>query len=447
VTDAAEIAQAWRELGIRLASLRRNVGYSQGQLADLVHYTRSSIANIETGRQRAPADFWIRCDKILATAPTLADSFREVERRTRSWRAAARLARSGPVAHDAPSDTTDPAAIDGGAAGEPESPAEIEYRRWWLAANGVDEERLTHLERETRALIADYERIGPAAILPKALMLRRHVQAMLRERQHPPQRHRLYVLGAHLSGLLAVLALDTTRTPSARMYAAEAYDLAAATEDPQLSAWTRANQSLVEYYDGRYLDAVAFARAGQRIAPSGVHAARLAANGEARALARMGDRQGTDLAVGRALELSSTSPTGTPVSESLSLDSYCTARVAANAATAYLSLGLPERALPFARQALPAFDLAQLHGPRALTRLDLATAYAMSGDTEMQQATDLVGQALTITAATPFASVARRAGEFVRMARPRAPRRCVDELAGRLHTYLPSTAGSSTTGR
>lgn len=55
-SDAVEIAR--RNLGLKLAICRRAGGYSQAGFASLVDYSRSTVANVETGRQRVPRTFW-----------------------------------------------------------------------------------------------------------------------------------------------------------------------------------------------------------------------------------------------------------------------------------------------------------------------------------------------------------------------------------------------------
>lgn len=49
------IKRLYGEIGARIRSARKQRGWSQVDLADAVGLTRSSIANIEAGRQRAPA--------------------------------------------------------------------------------------------------------------------------------------------------------------------------------------------------------------------------------------------------------------------------------------------------------------------------------------------------------------------------------------------------------
>ena len=67
--DADEAA--WIDLGRQLAASRQAAGFSQHQLAGLAGYSRSTIANAETGRQHVPRQFWQNCDKILGTATAL----------------------------------------------------------------------------------------------------------------------------------------------------------------------------------------------------------------------------------------------------------------------------------------------------------------------------------------------------------------------------------------
>ena len=58
------LRQTRRGLGGQLADLRKAAGFTQHQLADAIYASRSSIAGIETGRQNADRDFWIRADHL-----------------------------------------------------------------------------------------------------------------------------------------------------------------------------------------------------------------------------------------------------------------------------------------------------------------------------------------------------------------------------------------------
>jgi len=83
--------QARAALGAELAAYRRAAGCTQGQLARLTEYSRSTIANVETGRQHVPRSFWERADTALRTGGTLATACDELEAAARRHlRAAAR---------------------------------------------------------------------------------------------------------------------------------------------------------------------------------------------------------------------------------------------------------------------------------------------------------------------------------------------------------------------
>src|SRR5262249_22259286 len=56
---------ARQALGRLLAEYRKAAGLNQYQLAPHTCYGRSTIANVETGRQNVPRDFWERCDRAV----------------------------------------------------------------------------------------------------------------------------------------------------------------------------------------------------------------------------------------------------------------------------------------------------------------------------------------------------------------------------------------------
>jgi hypothetical protein len=80
MADPEQVARAKQSLGRKLASLRAGAGMSQHALARAVHYTRSTIANVEVGRQNAPSNFWSRCDDVLAADGHLRAGYEAVQR-------------------------------------------------------------------------------------------------------------------------------------------------------------------------------------------------------------------------------------------------------------------------------------------------------------------------------------------------------------------------------
>jgi tetratricopeptide (TPR) repeat protein len=308
-----------------------------------------------------------------------------------------------------------------------DSPLDVIQRMRAIAATTVvDQHTFTELHAVVADAIDDYERLGPAVIAPTLVEQRRYLHLALIE-GHPPRiALRLFTLAAQMSGVLASVAVDLRSERMARSYASEAFQLADMVDDPDLSAWIRATQSLIEYYAGRYDIALGFARDGLRIAPSGPQTIRLTVNGEARALARLGDRKAADAAVDRAIQLHEDLPDppepcvpgSQDVSSSLTLGPYCSARIHGNAATTYLLLRDPGRVLSHGEQALRAFDRGHLQGPRALTRLDMATAWLHADHLDPARAARLAEDALAIDAAAGFASVTHRAREFLAVAAP-----------------------------
>src|SRR5262249_43218024 len=68
---------ARQALGRLLAGYRKAAGLNQYQLAPHTCYGRSTIANVETGRQNVPRDFWERTDRAVnAGGRLLAESER-----------------------------------------------------------------------------------------------------------------------------------------------------------------------------------------------------------------------------------------------------------------------------------------------------------------------------------------------------------------------------------
>jgi transcriptional regulator with XRE-family HTH domain len=86
VTDGSEIAHARRALGRQLAQFRQAAGYTQHQLAPHTLYVRSTIANVEIGRQNVPRDFWQRADAVLAAGGTLTAQYDDLVRLVRLQR-------------------------------------------------------------------------------------------------------------------------------------------------------------------------------------------------------------------------------------------------------------------------------------------------------------------------------------------------------------------------
>ncbi len=85
VITPGHVAEARRDLGRRLAALREAAGLTQADLAVRVSYSRSTIGNVETGRQKIPRGFWQCCDRELGADGVLLAAHDDVEALVRRY--------------------------------------------------------------------------------------------------------------------------------------------------------------------------------------------------------------------------------------------------------------------------------------------------------------------------------------------------------------------------
>ena len=325
------------------------------------------------------------------------------------------------------------------ASSEVESVLDVTARMGWLASVNAEDSTVELLHAVAQDIIARYGVEGPLRLAPEVVRLRRHVQELLQGHQRPRQRLRLYALAGRLSAMLGYMAVNRARFMLAQAYCAEAFVLAAAAEDSDLQAWVRGTESLSAYYQKRYPEALELARDGQRHAHAGPQTIRLAVNGEARALGRLGDRRGVDEAVERAYAGASRLPPRTGMSPCISLEPYSEARVAANAATAYLSLGATSKVLDYAARIHSPVEESQVDWDRSLVRLDVATALIRQPRPDVEHAADIATTALQASAGNPIESIRQRAGEFVTQACQWQATPAVREFTEALHGWSSST--------
>lgn len=84
MAESEHVAEARRALGRKLAAYRRAAGLNQVTLAPLTSYGRSTIANVEIGRQNADRSFWERADKALHADGILLAEFDQLTAMTRA---------------------------------------------------------------------------------------------------------------------------------------------------------------------------------------------------------------------------------------------------------------------------------------------------------------------------------------------------------------------------
>ncbi|MFI2344955.1 hypothetical protein [Nocardia gamkensis] len=286
-------------------------------------------------------------------------------------------------------------------------------------SRSIDPIVVDQLQHSTVLSIAQYETLNPAELVPTLKNQRVWLDALIGQSNHPTQRRQLFEIACEASGLLGYIAVGCANFSLARAYCTESFQLGEYAEDSNLTAWARGIQSFCEYYAGQYGTAAHFAEDGLVRAAGGPQSARLAINGVARAKGKLGDTEGVHQAVEQAHEILSRcgSPIGVP--SSISLGSYSAAQVAGNAATAYLSLAMPNRVEEYASHALAEMSEANSPWGRSLVKIDVARSHVLSAEADLDAAADIMLDALDPSRGTLMIQVRRRGLEFVRDAAAR----------------------------
>ena len=167
------------------------------------------------------------------------------------------------------------------------------------------------------------------------------------------RRHLLMVSG-WLSSLLAVLEFDRDDFTAARSHNLAAWQVGQHLADVELSAWVRANQSMIEFYAGDYTTSLGFASSGLALASPGTIRVRLLVEGQGRALARLNrPAEARQVLAAGAREIDE----AMRGEQQPSLFAFGEAALEKCAGTTLLWLGEPKQALVHTRHALA------LHGP------------------------------------------------------------------------------------
>ncbi|OHV40817.1 MULTISPECIES: helix-turn-helix domain-containing protein [Pseudofrankia] len=402
-------ALASRDIGAVLRIYQRWTGATQTQIATACEVPQSHISHILRGkRQVTSLDMYERFARgldipraLLGLAEPATTSEPPVAERTGPDRRTVLAATAASVVLAADDE------LD-----------EVTHRMQLFAASNVDDAAVEQLDMSVDLIGRRYEASDASSVYPTALRQRRYVAELMNGHQHPRYRGELYVVAGKLSGLLGYLAFDLGNELLARAYCNEAMSLAQAAGHRDLAAWVRGTQSFVAYYAGRYKQALDYARDGQRYAAGGPASIRLAISGEARTLGKLGDRRGVDDAVSRALTAHAQADDVDPVGYFLSFEPFGAARLAGNAASAYLALGAVDRVREFTDQAIPIFARSNSAASHALTLVDASMTYLVGRTAEPDRAGALVSEALTVGANLNSQIVARRAQDLVTSAAP-----------------------------
>jgi hypothetical protein len=296
----------------------------------------------------------------------------------------------------------------------PEDVTDVLRRIQQTYGSSIHPDITRQLRDNMRHTLVHYESLDHHSLFPALRRQRAWIESLLGECGHPAQRKELFEIAGATSGVLGYVAVGSGDFSLARAYCLEAFQLGDFADNANLQAWSRGLQSFCEYYAGRYDDALNLAKDGLNYAQSGPQSVRLVINGAARAMGKLGDVKGVDGAVDEAHELMSRNDVPNGVPSSISLDCYSAAQVASNAATAYVSLAMPEKVQYYVAEALPEISKSDSPWSRSLVQIDLAVSHVRAKDADLDRAAALVHDALAISATRPIISVEQRTSEFIR---------------------------------
>lgn len=419
MADSQVTSEARRLLGRRLAAYRSAAGYSQHQFAPLVRYTRSTIGNVETGKQKPPRGFWELCDELLSTGGVLAASHDAIQRRERRHQRE--------VTQGLATDGVDSASSRAGqwqTATENEEGSDAESSLTSLLSaltanlfplaeqqpiTAIPLEGLSFSERSELLLKIflklDDEHGGEGLFLS----LSRFITDMSREVQNG-QHAELSAFG-QLSQLAGWLALDDGRQGAARRYLNTAVYVAHEADEPALAASALGYMSLQDTYRARTKSALSLAETACEISNGSVTP--LVKTMLSTRLARAHAASGNKKASLRAIDIATSSfATSSPRPEPLWVSYVDEIEVAAQAGACYLELRMAKPAEQALRRALHLIETTAPHRVRDSVHYmsRLAKCHLLEYDVERACAT--AAAAMNRAAVIGSARVAARLREF-----------------------------------
>jgi len=291
-----------------------------------------------------------------------------------------------------------------------ESTIDVLKRISRLDQSSLSDNTLSVVELVVDDVVGRYELEGPFKLAAETSIAQKFAYRALANGFQPERRRvRLLQTTAKLTGLLAYMAVNASKEKLALAYCAEATALADRAGDNDLRAWIRGTESLAFYYGGDYLSALDAAEDGTRYGSASQHI-RLAVNGVARAAGKLGKRGVVEKAVDHAytlLDREERAGASATLSPCISFEPYTRGRAAANAATAYLSVGQVD----LVEQYINTVDTSGSSWSKTLMGLDAAAA-ALS-EKDASKAMTLGVEAISASREHPIASAVKRGRELL----------------------------------
>lgn len=392
------VASARCALGRRLAACRRAAGLTQEQLAKQIMVSRSTIGNVETGRQHCDAAFWSAADQAVHAGGSLVVAHEELED-------AARRARAGEVlTAKVPSEIVlpiiyppaqqPPSVVLGAVPAHPggtgmdmvaAAAAQARDHAAHAAITGIGPGTVEQLTADVVRLSRAYVTGAPLPLFTAMHQVLARVQAALDEKLYPAQARDLTFLAGALCGLMSNATLDLGLDEAADDLARAAWTYATVIEHSPLMGWARGTQALAAIWGHRYPEAVSYAEDGLAHLGAGMGAARLHAI-RARALAGHRDFAQAKAALDAAHAVSATEQAD-PLHYGIAGEfAFSNAKLHYYEALVLTRVGYPAAAESAAAAAVSLYQAApstaRSYGCAALARVQLAVARLMRGNAE-----------------------------------------------------------------
>jgi transcriptional regulator with XRE-family HTH domain len=261
---------------------------------------------------------------------------------------------------------------------------------------------LEQLEADVESIAIRYLAEPLVPLVTDMLQLRNQAWELLEGRQYPEQTKHLYLLAGQTCGLLASACSDLGQYEAADTHARTASLCADLAGHDKLRAWIANTQSLIAFWGGRPRRAAEHASRAAEYARGGVELAR-ARSFEARALARLGDADGTRAAITAAIEAREHA---NDEHAYVGMFQFPVANQQRCAGSAMVWLGRPADGVVHLEQALNGYGSTVSYAHTAVTRLDLVLARLQLCD--LDGAREQIGPVLALPEELRLAGVSRR---------------------------------------
>lgn len=428
MVDAEMVAEAKRALGRQLAANRDAAGLKQQELSLKIHYGRSTIANVEVGRQTCSRTFWERCDQALDADGVLLRAFEELKALIRERQAdVARRTERARIAQfrqlTAPATSAHPLVAAGTVMlsiqlegrevtvsldrrvllpaavgtvletfglGQPSDPAHQIAEpppppdRVAVTSPAHVEEILAHLRDQWHALVKTDNLLGPRFALAGVLGQIAVVEALQNVLRDDPRLEAVR-LGAQYAESAAWLYEDSGKWAKARYWTGRAMEWAYEGGDERMLAWTIFRRSQQAAVTSGAAQVIGFAQAARRNEEQLAKPTRAAIRvQEAFGHALDGDERASQRLLDEAHAWAASDTVGDARSGH---GSYCTpGHIEIQRASCWLTTGKPKKAIALYEKGLRTLPVVYQRN-RAAALSQLAVAYVADGHPEQAAST------------------------------------------------------------